>query len=144
MPSAGDEAALPVCEAGDLVVDLHWERHGTGLRGQVVARNAGGRRCRLPGKPGVAPLGRDGSPLPAQTIITLEWMGPGYAVLSPGDTAAARVAWPNWCGAPASGRALVSWDGGSAVAEVHGPAQPGCDPGRPGNLTSSWFRLVRQ
>ena len=90
----------------------------------------------------MAPLDQDGNPLPATTVITLEWIGPGYAVLSPGDTAAARVGWPNWCGAPASGRALVSWDGGSAVAEVHGTVQPGCEPGRPGNLTSSWFRLV--
>jgi hypothetical protein len=31
---------------------------------------------------------------------------------------------------------------GSAIARVHGPAQPACYPGRPGDLTSSWFGLI--
>jgi hypothetical protein len=29
------------------------------------------------------------------------------------------------------------------VAEVRGPAQPACVQGRSGNLTSSWFHLLR-
>jgi hypothetical protein len=93
-----DRPAVPVCGPGDLAVTVHWQREGNGLHGQVVAENIGGRRCRLPGKPTVAPLGQDGDPLPAGTTVTLEMMQPGYVVLSPGDRAAARVSWPNWCG----------------------------------------------
>ncbi len=137
-----DRAAVPACGSGDLAVVLSWEWDGNGLRGRVMAENVGSRPCRLPGKPTVTPLGQDGEPLPARTTVTLEMRLPGYVVVSPGGRAAARVSWPNWCGQQASRRALVSWDGGSAIAEVHGPAQPGCEPGRPGDLMSSWFRLV--
>jgi hypothetical protein len=134
--------ALPLCGSEDLAVTVRWERHGTGLRGQVIAQNAGSRACRLAGKPGVAPLGLDGMPLPAETIITLEMIHPGYVILQPGQRAAAPVGWSNWCGQQASARARVSWQGGEAVADVHGPVQPGCCQGRPGNLSSSWFSLI--
>jgi Domain of unknown function (DUF4232) len=142
MPGIADQAAVPVCGSADLGVALHWEPDGSGLRGQVVAENVGNRACRLPGKPTVAPLGLDGEPLPAKTVVTLEMMEPGYVVLAPGGRAAARARWPNWCGRPASDRALVKWDGGSVIARVHGPVQPACDPGRPGDLTSSWSGLI--
>jgi Protein of unknown function (DUF4232) len=142
MPGIADQSAVPVCGTADLAVTLEWEPDGPGLRGRVVAENVGGRTCRLPGKPTVTPLGLDGQQLPAKTVVTLEMMEPGYAVLSPGDRAAALARWPNWCGPQASDRALVSWEGGSATAQVHGPTQPTCDPGRPGDLTSSWFRVI--
>lgn len=140
--AGGDPAEVPLCEAADLAVTVHWERDGTALRGQVVAENVGGRVCRLAGKPEVTPLAGDGTPLPARTVITLEWRSPGYVLLRPGQRAAARVGWASWCGRPAAGQARVAWDGGSAVAEVHGPAQPECSPGQPGNLVSSWFQLT--
>lgn len=138
----GDSAEVPLCEAADLAVAVHWERDGTGLRGQVVAENVGGRVCRLAGKPEVTPLAGDGTPLPARTVITLEWRSPGYVLLQPGQRAAARVGWSSWCGRPAAGQAQVAWGSGSAVAEVHGPAQPECSPGQPDNLVSSWFQLI--
>lgn len=84
MPGIAGQAAVPVCETADLAVTLHWEPDGSGLRGQVVAENVGNRACRLPGKPTVAPLGLDGEPPPAKTVVTLEMMEPGYVVLSPG------------------------------------------------------------
>ncbi len=118
---------------------------GTG--GHRAARaGAGGERgrraCRLAGKPEVTPLAGDGTPLPAQTVVTLEWRSPGYVLLRPGQRAAARVGWSSWCGRQAGGRARVRWDSGEAAAEVHGPAQPECSPGAPGNLVSSWFELI--
>ena len=141
-PESGDPGGAPVCEAADLAVTVRWEREGTGLRGQVLAENVSGRACRLPGKPEVIPLAGDGTPLPALTVNTMEWRSPGYVLLEPGQRAAAPVSWPSWCGRRAAGRAQVSWDGGSAVAEVHGPAQPECSPGAPDNLVSSWFQLI--
>lgn len=141
-PESGDPGGAPLCEAADLAVVVRWERDGTGLRGQVLAENVSGRACRLPGKPQVTPLAGDGTPLPAQTVMTMEWRSPGYVLLPPGQRAAAPVSWPSWCGRRAAGRAQVSWDGGSAVAEVHGPAQPECSPGAPDNLVSSWFQLI--
>jgi Protein of unknown function (DUF4232) len=137
-----DRGELPACGPDDLSVTVRWERDGTGLRGQVVAENTGGRACRLPGKPGVRPLGLDGQPLPVQTVVTLEWVSPGYVVLEPGQRAAAPAAWDGWDGAAASARAEVTWDGGAATAVIEGPVQPaGTDS--PGNITSSWFRLLR-
>jgi Domain of unknown function (DUF4232) len=135
-------AEAPLCEAADLAVVVRWQREGTGLRGQVVAENVGGRACRLPGKPEVTPLAGDGTPLPAQTVITMEWRSPGYVLLQPGQRAAAPVGWSSWCGRRAGGRAQVGWGSGSAVAEVHGPTQPECSPGAPDNLVSSWFQLI--
>jgi len=134
----------PLCEPADLAVAVYWEQDGGGLRGQVVAENVGGRACRLAGKPGVTPLAADGTPLPAQTVSTLEWRSPGYVILEPGQRAAARLGWGSWCGQQAGGRARVDWGSGEAVAEVHGPSQPDCSPGQPGNLTSSWFQLTGQ
>lgn len=138
----GDDDRLPLCEPEDLEVTVHWEQDGAGLRGQVLARNVGSRTCRLAGKPGVAPLGLDGTPLPAQTVITMEMRTPGYVVLRPGQAAAAPTAWRNWCGPDASAHARVSWQGGTAIADVHGLVQPECSGLDADNLTSGWFRLL--
>jgi hypothetical protein len=135
-------SALPLCGPGDLAMTVVWERDGAGLRGQVIARNIGARACRLAGKPAVTPLALGGTPLPAETVITLEMIHPGYVILHPGQTAAAPLSWSNWCGRQAAGRARVSWGSGMAIADVHGPVQPECSPGQPGNLSSSWFHVI--
>jgi hypothetical protein len=137
-----DRGELPACGPGDLSVTVRWEHHGGGLRGQVIAENAGERACRLPGKPGVRPLGLDGEPLPVETMITLEWISPGYVVLEPGQRAAAPVAWGGWDGPPASSMVQVTWEGGAATAVAEGPAQPTATDS-PRNISSSWFRLLR-
>lgn len=137
-----DVSALPLCGAQDLMVSVHWERDGTGLRGQIIARNVSAHACRLAGKPTITPLDLDGAPLAVETMVTLEWMEPGYAVLQPGQRAASPVTWREWCGKTASGRARVSWDGGSTVSDVSGPTQPECSQGMADNLSSSWFRLI--
>ncbi|HEY2552865.1 MAG TPA: DUF4232 domain-containing protein [Streptosporangiaceae bacterium] len=136
-----DEEAPP-CGLDDVAVVVRWERDGTGLRGQVIAENRGSRACKIAGKPTVTPLRADGSPLPADTVITLEMMTPGYVVLQPGERAASRLTWASWCGDQASGRARVEWTGGWALAEVAGPVQPECVPDRRGFLTSYWFSLI--
>ena len=81
-------------------------------------------------------------PLPAETVITLEMIHPGYVVLQPGARATAPVGWGSWCGPPASARARVSWQGGATIADVRGPVQPECLPECPGNLSSGWFDLT--
>jgi Protein of unknown function (DUF4232) len=138
----GEDAVPPPCGSDDLAVEVRWSRDGTGLRGQVVATNVGDRACRLANKPTVTPLRPDGSSLPVTTVITLEWVSPGYVILHPGQRAAAPLRWASWCGQQASGRARVEWGEGSAIAGVTGPAQPDCDSGRGGNITSSWFKLI--
>jgi hypothetical protein len=142
MPARRSEATVPACGPDDVAVVVSWERDGTGLRGQVIAENVGGRACQLAGKPDVTPLRPDGSPLPTRTIVFMEFRSPGYVVLQPGERAAARVWWGSWCGPQASDRARVSWPGGSTVAKVHGPVQPECTPGRGDNLSSAWFDLI--
>jgi hypothetical protein len=137
-----DASALPLCGSQDLTAAVHWERDGTGLRGRIIARNVSARACRLAGKPAIMPLGLDGVPLPAETMITLEMLEPGYVVRQPGQSAAAPVTWRDWCGQPASDRARVSWDSGTTVADVTGPTQPACSQERSGDLSSSWFRLI--
>jgi hypothetical protein len=131
--------AVPDCQGDEVEVTVRWERDGAGLRGQVLVRNVGGRTCRLPGKPGVRPLGQDGRPLEVNTSITLELLEPGYVDIAPGEQAAARVTWPNWCGPAAGDQAEVTWNDTPVTARVEGPVQPSCQPGRGGNLTSWWF-----
>ncbi len=137
-----DLSELPPCGPDDVSVTVRWERDGGALRGQVIAENTGGRTCRLPGKPGVRPLGLDGTPLPVETVITLEWVSPGQVALAPGQRAAAPVAWGGWDGPAASSMAQVTWAGGAATAVVEGPAQPSATDS-PRNISSSWFRLLR-
>jgi Protein of unknown function (DUF4232) len=136
------EEDVPLCGPDDLAVVVSWEREGIALTGQVTAENVGGRACRLAGKPEVTPLEPGGGPLPVKTIVTAEKRMPGYVILQPGQRAVSRLVWGSWCGQPASDRARVMWPGGSAVAQVHGPVQPGCAENQPGNLSSSWFHLV--
>ncbi|MEV4604083.1 DUF4232 domain-containing protein [Amycolatopsis sp. NPDC049253] len=123
----------------ELAVSPSWEPSGTGLRGTVVVENVGSRTCRIGVKPGVRPLGRDGSPLPLDMIVTLELRHPSHVVLQPGARASAPVSWRSWCGAPAGDRAIVHWDGGETVVTVEGPRQPECTSPAPANLSSSWF-----
>jgi hypothetical protein len=139
---ADESDDLPQCGSDDLAVVVSWERDGPGLRGHVIAENVTGRACRIENKPGVTPLRPDGTPLPVKTIITAEWISPGYVTLQPGRRAAAPVWWGSWCGQQASDRARVEWPGGSTVAEVHGPIQPECSVGESSNLSSSWFKLI--
>lgn len=117
---------MPACGPDDLSVTVRWERHGAGLRGEVIAENTGDRACRLP----------------VETLITLEWLSPGFVTLEPGERAAAALAWDGWGGQAASSRAQVTWEGGAATATVDGPAQPDATAA-PGNISSSWFRLLR-
>lgn len=113
------------------------------LRGHVTVRNIGAAACRVGGKPVVTPLGRDGTPLPARTIVTMEARVPSWVVLQPGAGAEAGVGWSGWCGDPASGRARLQWEHGEVTVAVDGPAQPRCpDGGQPLNLWASWFVLV--
>jgi hypothetical protein len=130
---------IPPCGSDEVAIAVHWQEAGSGLRGQIVAENVGSRACRLDGKPTVIPLAADGTPLPVRNVVTEEFVEPGYAVLQPGQRAVARLSWPSWCGQQASDQARVAWPGGSAVAAVHGPRQPGCDQDWPGDITPYWF-----
>jgi Protein of unknown function (DUF4232) len=139
----GDDAIAPACGPDDLVIEVRWEPNGTGLRGKVIAENVSGQACQLANKPAVTPLRPDGTPLPVRTVSTMEWRSPGYVTLQPGQRAAAPVHWASWCGQQASDQARVDWPGGTAIAQVHGPAQPQCVRGQPDNLSSSWFDLIQ-
>ena len=143
MPASQDDDAVPLCGSDDLSVVVSWEHDGRGaLAGKVIAENVSGRACRLANKPHVTPLRPDGTPLPVETIVTLEMKMPPYVVLEPGQRAASRVDWGPWCGEQASDRARVDWLGGSTVATVHGPTQPERSPAKSNYLISSWFRLM--
>jgi hypothetical protein len=142
VPASQDDDAVPLCGSDDLAVVVSWEHDGTALEGQVIAENVSVRACRLAHKPHVTPLQPDGTPLPVQTIVTLEEKIPSYVVLEPGQSAASRVHWGSWCGQQASDRARVDWPGGSTAATVHGPTQPECSPAQPDHLISSWFHLT--
>ena len=79
---------------------------------------------RLSHKPRLIPIGVNGQPLSAETIVTLEFRPPGYVVLGPGERARARVGWGGWDGPAPSGRVLVAWDGGRQEVIAEGPRQP--------------------
>lgn len=40
-----DDPVMPACGPDDLVVEVSWERDGTGLRGRVTAENVSDRAC---------------------------------------------------------------------------------------------------
>jgi hypothetical protein len=143
MPVRRGDDPVPLCGSDDLAIVVNWQRDGTGLRGHVIAENVSDHTCQLANKPTVTPLQADGSPLPVDTIITLEMRTPGYVNLEPGQRAAALVLWASWCGQQASNQALVKWPGGSAIARVDGPTQPACGPSRAYNITSSWFNPIK-
>lgn len=138
------ESALPYCSPDDLDVVLCWQAADDGsLRGTLAVTNTGPTACRVGGKPVVTPLGLDGTPLPAQTVVTMEQRVPSWVVVPPGAEAAAAVGWGGWCGDAASGRARVRWEQGEATVTIAGPAQPHCPAeGHPVSLWSSWFALV--
>lgn len=131
----------PEAQRGDVLFALSWRAESGRLRGELEARNTSNHPVRLSGKPGLTPIGRDGDPLDAETIVTLEFRPPGYVELAPGERARAPVGWGAWDGPPASGRVVVKWDGGEIEVMADGPRQPEADK-RPTNLWSSWFKRV--
>lgn len=142
-PMVDIPAELPECGADDVEVRVRWEREDNGgLVGEVVVVNVGGRACRLGGKPVLAPLKADGERLKVANAIAADIRIPGYVVLRPGQRAVASAGWLSWCGDAPGKRMVVSWAGGSAVAEVDGPVRPECRADQPENLSSWWFEVV--
>jgi hypothetical protein len=135
-----EEERVPPCGSGDLAVSVRWfQAAGGGLRGEVVAENVSGRVCRLGRKPGLQPLGLDGQPLGVDQWVTLELRIPPFVILEPGQLASAPISWSGWSGRSASGRIVVSWEGGSATVDAAGPTEPGSPERGAGGLSSSWF-----
>ena len=138
-----EEEAIPPCGSDDLAVSVRWIRTaGGGLQGEVVAENVSGQPCRLGNKPALRPLGVDGQPLGVDQAITLELRIPPFVILQPGQRASAPISWSGWRGRPASGRIIVSWEGGTAAVDAKGPLQPGPPKRGVGGLSSSWFSLI--
>jgi hypothetical protein len=133
---------IPECGSDDLAVSVRWEHAEVGLAGQIIVENISGHPCRLSHKPWLIPLGTDGRELPVEVVITAD-LRLRPVILDPAGRVAAPVGWAGWCGDAASGVVRVNWVSGSALVEVEGPRQPDCpDPGRPSNLSSSWFETL--
>ncbi len=123
-------------------VRLTWsaDEHG-GLSGWVQVRNVGTSPVRLPNKPGLRPLGLDGTPLDTECIVTLEMRMPGYVDVPAGGIGRAPVGWAGWDGPAAGGQVEVTIADATYTVRVDGPAQPSAR-GPATNLWSSWFQLV--
>jgi hypothetical protein len=135
------DVETPEARPGEVEFSLSWQLESGHLVGALEALNVSEHPFRLSGKPGLTPMGTDGHPLDAPTVVTLELRLPGYVELRPGERARSRVGWGAWPGPPASGRVLVQWDGGQAEVEASGPRQPELQ-GPGDNLSSSWFERV--
>jgi hypothetical protein len=137
---------MPICESqeaqpGEVEFTLSWRAESGYLTGHLEALNVSDHAVRLSNKPGLIPVGVDGQPLAADTIVTLEMRPPGYVELQPGERARTRVGWGGWDGPPASGRFVVAWGGDRVEVSADGPRQPESQgPGT--NLWSSWFERV--
>jgi hypothetical protein len=125
----------------DATFALTWSDEDGALKGVLEARNVGGRRVRLSGKPQLSPLDADGQPLDAMMITTLELRMPGYVELDPGEAARSNVGWAGWDGPAAGGIVRVEGPGGQADVPASGPRQPSAS-GPATNLWSSWFERV--
>lgn len=132
---------VPEARPSDVAFRLFWRAESGHLRGELVATNVSDHAVRLSGKPGLTPIGLDGEPLAAKTVVTLEFVPPGFVQLAPGERARTRVGWSGWDGPPASSTVLVTWSGGQTEVTADGPAQPeGHGPAT--NLSSSWFERI--
>jgi hypothetical protein len=120
---------------------MSWTARPDGaLSGELTATNVSDRRVRLSGKPALVPLGGDGMPLDAMTVVTTEFIVPGYVTVDPGESASAEVGWGAWNGPDPSGDLVVRWPGGEATIRPVGPRRPSAT-GPATNLWSTWFRL---
>jgi uncharacterized protein DUF4232 len=113
------------------------------LIGALTATNVSQQACRLSGKPDLRPYGLDDKPLETSTIVTMEFVPPGYVVVEPGQRAETWVVWRSWDGPRAAERVTVSWPGGRKEVIASGPLQPDSVPGHGTNLSTGWFFLVR-
>jgi len=135
------EPAVPEALPGEVELTLTWKAVDGRLSGILEGRNVCDHPVRLSNKPVLIPVGVDGEPLDAQTVVTLELRLPPYADVGPGEMASSGVSWGGWDGPPASGTVIVKWDGGQVEVAASGPPQPSSrGPGT--NLSSSWFTLV--
>jgi hypothetical protein len=132
------EIEVPEGKAGEVEFQLTWEDSDDGLRGTLVAVNVSAHPIRLTGKPGLTPVGVDGTPLDTDTVVSLEARIPGYVVLQPREEATASVGWAGWDGPAASAAVIISWDAGRTEVQASGPHQPQSQ-GPATNLWSSWF-----
>jgi hypothetical protein len=133
-----DDMTPDEAQPGELAFSLAWETDEGRLRGVLEAVNVSDHSVRLSGKPGVTPIGVDGVPLDAQTVVTLELRLPGYAVLEPGARATSTVWWHAWDGPAVGDTARITWPGGEADAAVTGPRRPEHREG-PTQLSTNWF-----
>ena len=131
----------PEARPDEIAFTLAWWHADGPLLGDLEARNISDRTVRLSGKPGLTPLGEDGLPVGAETIVTLEFQEPGYVELAPGERARTSVGWAGWNGKPAGGRVAIRWKGGQAVVTATGPRQP-VARGPATNLSTSWFARI--
>ena len=97
--------------------------------------------CAPLGKPALTPIGTDGQPLDAKSVVTLEARSPGYVELKPGERARSPVGWAGWDGPPCAGKVIVRWQGGQMEVNADGPRQP-TRRGPATNLYTSWFGRV--
>ncbi|MGC4937427.1 DUF4232 domain-containing protein [Kribbella sp. DT2] len=123
---------------GEVTFTLAWEADNGALHGVLEAVNVTDHPVRLSSKPGVTPIGLDGEPLSAETVVSLEMRLPGYVELPPGARATSTISWYAWDGPPAGDHARITWPGGEAEAPVTGPSQPTNRDGAT-NLSSTWF-----
>ena len=78
-------------------------------------------------------------PLDAMTVVTAEFVVPGYVIVGPGKSVSADVGWAGWNGPDPSGDLVVRWPGGQATIRPEGPRRPPAN-GPATNLWSTWFR----
>jgi hypothetical protein len=135
------DVEVPEARPGEVELTLWWRAKAGRLVGHLEARNVCGHRVRLSSKPVVTPVGSDGKPLDAHTVVTAELRMPGYVELAPGERARAFVGWGGWDGPPASGTVIIALVGGKAKVLVDGPPQPEAR-GPSTNLTTSWFERM--
>lgn len=136
-----DDAEVTEASPSEVAFTLTWEAVDGGLQGILEGRNVSDHPVRLSHKPALIPVGVDGQPLDAETIVTAEGRLPPYAEMAPGERASATVSWGGWEGPPASGRVIVVWSGGRVEVAASGPRQPQAR-GPSTNLSSSWFTLI--
>lgn len=110
------------------------------LVGELTLQNSGSEVLEVAGKPQLRPMGVDGDPQPASTLMTLEY-GPGPLIVLPGQVAVARVRWNAWIGARVTPYFQIRCGDLRGIAKAASDAHP-VPVARENRFTTSWFRRI--
>jgi Protein of unknown function (DUF4232) len=146
VPATGTSA--PACSASGLRVSGGVQGASGSIAGPFYVTNVARTSCRLPSRPHMRIVAREGGVLPVRQVPSRLANAAPVRVLAPGRRAHTYLHWSNWCGPWPAGRGRLTralrfrltLRGGDALTLSVRTPPPRCDvPGSPSTLGASPF-----